>query len=464
MVGAKGGSPELKHFTGELLWPDHPAYNEARASYNSRWTPRPALIARCRNNSDTVAALRWAREKGLEIAIRSAGITYGPFSISDGVIIDTALMRNVRVDPVTKVARLSGGSTTGDVQAEAALFGLAAPSGLHAHLGMGTLLGGGTGHIRNRVGWAALNILSATLADGRLVEASINQNPDLLWGARGAAYNFGVVTSLEMRLYDVSRRITMGTMTWREPRLELVLRAVRDLSARASRNLAIAFINVDNYATPFMGTAASAVEAGVPIAQLLYTHSGTPDQAEVELGWLRRACTPDGEALGPTDFLDAHYWMNVPSARKGMDTYAHTELTDAVIDLLCAQGRKMGIPGTRRFIELIDQRGALAEAPSIRGAFRQLPGSAWSIRPQVTYRDPTEDALHDAWMDDFVEALRKTEVGAEDVVLANVVSRPVSNARVRACFRDAYDRLAMLKAEWDPENVFHKNFNIRPYR
>ena len=461
MIKVEQMSADLRLFSGELIWPDNPVYDLIRKPYNPRHSRRPALIARCRGNRDVVAALSWAWARNLEIAVRSTGHSYAGFSSTDGVIIDLSLMRGVRVDPLRRVARILGGTLGGDIQREASIHGLAAATGALSTTGAGLFLGGGGGYLRNSAGWCADNILSADLvtADGRLVTASTQDNPDLLWAIRGAGANFGIVTSLELQLYPVPPKIAAGSMYWSDRRMEEAIRILRDYRPRASNNLfSLIMPKIDH-----LDETGPEVARGQPVVQLLYCHTGDPEQAAKELGELRRLCAPDHEVRAPTEAFDElHDWLDPTTARKDMDAYSVTELRDDVIGLLCDMTRRMGWPQARRMFEVFDHRGRLSETPSIPSSQpRPLPDS-WSLRPQATYHDASSDASHDAWMDEVIEALKRTGLGVEDVYLTNMTSRPTSDARVRDSFGANYDRLAELKAIWDPENVFHKTLNIPP--
>lgn len=144
---------ELTHFSGQLIWPDDPAYEATRLVYNRRVDMRPALIARCRNNVDVIAALRWGRQRDIEVAVRCIGNNYNGFSTSaGGVVIDLSLMRGVRVDPGPRTARIGGGTPTGDILREGGLFELAPAIGVMGATGVGLIMGGGFGHLRNRAG------------------------------------------------------------------------------------------------------------------------------------------------------------------------------------------------------------------------------------------------------------------------------------------------------------------------
>src|SRR5919201_1866995 len=201
-------------FAGELIGPDHPGYERARRVWNGTVDRRPALIARCHGAEDVAVALRFARDRGLPLAVRGGGHNVAGNAVcDDGVVIDLSAMKAVEVDPERRIARVEPGVLLGELDAATQAFGLATPTGNVSMTGVaGLTLGGGLGWIARLHGAACDNLLAAevVIADGRRVRASEDENPDLLWGLRGGGGNFGVVTSFEYRLHSVGPQVLAG--------------------------------------------------------------------------------------------------------------------------------------------------------------------------------------------------------------------------------------------------------------
>lgn len=457
---------EIRTFSGELVWPNDPAYETARHVYNQRIDMRPSLLARPRTNADVITALRWAREHDLEIAVRSSGHNYNGFGASDGgVVIDLGLMRSVRVDPLSATGRIGGGTPGGDLVREGALFELAPSMGMLGVTGVGLMLGGGFGHLRNRAGWAADNIVGADLvtADGRLVRVSTEEHPDLLWGLRGAGANFGVVTSLDVQLHSMPSAIATGCMIWGEDRLRESLRAIRELSARASDDLSIlGWLKLapdPDEGGPAGDLSMPTELRGRPCLEFYYLHWGAPDQAEADIEELRAACRPDVECRTTTSFAEFHhYWgpgwgRSVPR-RIVWDAASVSELNEDAIDVLIDISGTLAEPGTLRMIELFDQRGALSREPAIPSAQPRALPTAWSLRPGATSEDPAMDEANDEWLHGFMRSVLASNPGIPDACALNSTSYIPTEERIRTHYGDALGRLIDLKREWDPDNVF----------
>jgi FAD/FMN-containing dehydrogenase len=460
---------DLRRFCGELIWPASPTYDAARLVYNRRVDMRPALIARCRGDGDVAIALRWARERALEVAVRCAGHNYNGFSTSEGgVVIDLSPMRGTRVDAARRTARIGGGTPSGDLLRVGAPLKLAPSVGVLGVTGVGLMLGGGFGYLRNRAGWAADNIVAADLvtADGRLVRVSTDENAELLWALRGAGANFGVATALEIQMHPMPRTIATGTMMWGEDRLEEGMRAMREVAARASEDLSVTAwlkrADDPEKGGPLQPETLPAKLLNRPGLKLVYCHWGTRNRAMAEVETLREAGLPDFEAEGTTSFQDLHFRGSEVPKRIAWDAVSVSELNDEAIGLLANAARSMITPGATRMIELFDQRGAMSRAPSPPSAQPRALASAWSVRPGASAEIPELDDANQEWLLSLMGAVMATGVGIPDACALNSTSWLPTEERIRTHYGAGIDRLLELKRKWDPDNVFHKNQNIDP--
>src|SRR5215218_4437569 len=225
---------------GELIQPGDEDYDEARKVYNGMIDKHPRMIARCSDVADVIAAVNFARENEVLLAVRGGGHNGAGWAVADdGLVIDLSAMRGTRVEPEAQTVRIEGGATWGDVDHAAHAFGLAIPTGIHSNTGVGGLtLGGGHGYLSRKYGLAIDNPLEAdvVLADGRLVKASEEENEDLFWALRGGGGNFGVVTSFLFKGNPVST-VYAGPMLWELDRAEEIMRWYREFSPQAPEDL-----------------------------------------------------------------------------------------------------------------------------------------------------------------------------------------------------------------------------------
>src|SRR5204862_5569558 len=219
-------------FRGEIVRPADGSYEEHRKIWNGSIDRHPAVIARCAGVADVIAAVRFGRETGLKVAVRGGGHSFpGQSVVDDGLVIDLSLMRGTRVDPEGRTARAQAGVLLGELDRETQQFGLAVPAGIVTHTGLaGLTLGGGIGWLMRKYGLTVDQLLSVDVvtADGELVTASEDVNPDLFWGIRGGGGNFGIVTEFEFRLSPLGPEVVAGPIFWRMEDSPEVLRYYRD--------------------------------------------------------------------------------------------------------------------------------------------------------------------------------------------------------------------------------------------
>ncbi len=332
-------------FTGEIVLPGDEGYDRARAVWNGMADRRPALVVRPNDVNDVVAALRFAREQDLLIAVRCGGHSIpGLSTCDDGIVIDLSRIRGAEVDPNRRTARVRGGSLLGDLDDAAQQFGLVCPVGVVSHTGVaGLTLGGGMGRLMRKFGLTLDNLLSVELvtADGRIVHASDEENPELFWGVRGAGPNFGIVTSFEFRLHPLEHLITFGTVEHPVERARELAALWRDLAENGPDELFLSFglAKADEGAT----------------AYITALHSGTPEQAERDLAELRAFGPPKADSIAVRPYLETQH-LNDDAQAWGHRFYMKSaflpSLPDEAVDLCVEQTTRAPRRGRDRLLDL----------------------------------------------------------------------------------------------------------------
>lgn len=440
-------------FRGTWLEPGHRDYEAATASLNTRAAPRPAVVARCAGTADVVAAVAHARENGLKLAVRATGLSLGTPTQGAGLIIDVSLMRGVQILPDARIARIQGGVTGGDLQIESSARGLAAASGALAGTGVGMMLGGGVGHLTPRIGYVSDNIVAVELvtATGDVVTASADENPDLFWAVRGSTGNFGVVTALEVKLFDIPPVVCAGTLGWTFDNVGRCAELLRSLWDWAPDELSV------------IGMLSSTAFDGVGGMELYICHSGAAEQAAADLQRLRTIGRPDVEEVNQMPFRDVHFMLEGSwgSMRVTSNEVAVTALSDDLLATLL-DGIGAQASGGSHDVEINLARGALQRVPEVASALRDTAaGPTWSLAPTAWWEDEAEDDLHHQWVHEAVADIRK--IGPTvDRHHPNMIGADLAPEDVAAIYGDRYQRLRSLKARWDPDNVFRGSHNIPP--
>ena len=291
-------------FTGEIVRPDDPGYDAARTVWNSMIDRRPALIVRPTGTDDVVAALRFAREQDLVVAVRCGGHSIPGFSTcDDGIVIDLSLMRGADVDPERRTARVRGGSLLAELDDAAQAHRLVCPVGVVSHTGVaGLTLGGGMGRLQRKLGLTIDSLLAVELvtADGRVVRASEDENPELFWGMRGAGANFGIVTTFEFLLHPFEGPVTHGTVTHPIERADELAERYHELVEEGPDELWTSF-----------GMAVGGDDRG-PVASVSVLHSGSPADAERDLAGLRALDDPLEDSVESKPYLASQRLFDAP--------------------------------------------------------------------------------------------------------------------------------------------------------
>ncbi len=424
---------------GEVLLPDDPGYDDARRVWNAMIDRRPRLIVRCASVADVRAAVRAAREHGLEIGVRCGGHSVIGLPVADGaMMIDLTPLATVRVDPAARRARVQGGALLGALDVAAQAHGLATTAGNVSHTGVGGLtLGGGMGWLARRFGLACDNVVSFELvtADGEVVRATADENPELFWGLRGGGGNFGIVTDFEFRLHPVGTRALSVELDFPVGEAAGVLSRWRDLGATAPR--------AATYAATVLGG----------IATVGFVWVGDPDEGRRHARALQGLGRPAAERIVELSYLALQ--------RREDDVEGHTqrrywkghyfdELPDAALEALLEHD-----PAVAGGLQAYG--GAIADVDDDATAFGHR-GAAFEYVAAARWMDPAEDAERMSRARESAARLAPFAAGVYVNALGDEGAEGVAMAYPRAKLA----RLTALKNVWDAGNVFHLNHNIPP--
>lgn len=445
-----------ERISGEVITPEDPGYDQAREVYNAMIDRRPVLVAKCRSTSDVQDALELARRSGIPVAVRG-GAHSGPGfgTIDDGMVIDLTLMDRVDVDPGAQTARVEGGAKIGQFDAATHEHGLATPAGIIANTGVGGLtLGGGHGYLSRKYGLTIDNLLEAevVLADGSLVTTSETEHPDLFWALRGGGGNFGIVTSFLFRLHPV-RNIVGGPTAWPVSATADVLKWFRDFLPAQDEDLygffaALTVPPVEPFPEPFHLH---------KVCGIVWCYLGDPDDADEVFAPVRELEPPfDGLHEAPYPALQSAFDGLYPP---GLQWYWRGDFFRKVPDA--------AVDAHAHYAEQLPTMHSTMHLYPIDGAVNRVgpEETAWAYR-DVTYSqvivgvdpDPANAGLIRDWTVDYWEATHPYSAGGAYVNFM----MDEGQERVRATYQHNYERLAEIKATYDPDNMFRFNQNIRP--
>lgn len=451
-------------FQGELLTRSENDYDKARSLWNGAIDRYPQVIARCASVSDVAAAVNFGQAEMLEISVRGGAHSFSGASVVDGgLMIDLSPMNRVSVDPVNRRAVVGGGATMADMDAASQAHGLAVTGGVISHTGVGGLtLGGGMGWLSRELGLSIDNLRSAevVLADGRIVRASADEHPDLLWALKGGGGNFGVVTAFEFQVHPVGPEVHLGLLFWHLDQAVDALRLCRDVAESLPRNAgALIGAGLNAPPAPFVPEQYHHVPG---CALLLSGFSTAQDHARL-LEPIREALPPLFEYVSPLPYTQLQQFLD-ESAPWGVLSYDKAlyldSLTNDAIGVMAEHLPRKTSPMS--FVPTFPLGGAYRDASDDDTAFGGNRSAGFSL--SVSAVAPTQE-LYEAdreWVRSFWDAMRPHAGDSGSYV--NFMSE-YEEDRVRASYGPAkYDRLSRVKATYDPDNVFHLNANIKPAR
>jgi hypothetical protein len=447
---------------GLVITPADPGFDDRRRVWNAQIDRRPAAIACCTSTPDVVAAIAFARERHLDIAVRGgAHSTAGASVCDDGIVIDLGSMNAVKVDPRARRARVGGGALLADLDAATQAHGLAVPAGLVSHTGVGGLtLGGGMGWLTRKFGLSIDNLISADVvtADGRVLHAAADEHPDLFWAIRGGGGNFGVVTSFEFELHQVGPTVQFALFFWGLEQGGQALRLARDVTMALPADINAVFGAVNAPPAPFVPPR----HRLMPGYALLVTGLGEEQQHARLVSQIRDTLPPLFDLVTEMPYVQLQKLLDETNAW-GLYSYdkgAYLEdLSEPVVETVTEYVPRKSSPMSALLFYRLD--GAYSQVGDDATAFSGGRSPRYAAFIIGLAPDAGLHVTDSLWVRGFWQALRTHAINDGDgYVNANAEH---SGEGVRRSYGTAkYERLAMIKAEYDPDNLFRLNANIAP--
>lgn len=443
---------------GTLFEPADPGYEEARKIWNATVDRKPALIVRCAGVADVIAALRFAGETGLPLAVRGGGHNIAGTAVCDnGLVIDLSGMRAVRIDPTAKMAWVEPGATLADFDHEAQAFGLATPLGINSTTGVaGLTLGGGFGWLSRSLGMTVDNLVAAEIvtADGTWHRTDAQQEPDLFWSIRGGGGNFGIVTMFQFALHPVGPEIYGGLVVYPLEQADAVLPRYRAFIETAPDTLSVWGVLRVAPPLPFL----PAEVHGKPVIVLASCFAGNAAAGAKAIEPIRHFGQPYGEHLGPmpyTAWQKAFDPLLAPGGRNYWKSHNFSRLDDGIFPVLKDTIGKLPSPECEIFIGALGGQVGRVSPDSTAYAHRD---ANFVMNIHGRWVDAADDARCIAWTREAFAALSPYALGT---VYVNFLTQDEAG-RVEDAYGPNYQRLAQTKRHYDPDNRFCGNQNIKP--
>jgi len=434
-------------------------YQESRTLWNAMIDRKPALVVRPLGTADVIACVQFAREHDLLLSIKGGGHNIAGLAAADGaMMLDMSLQRGVWVDTNRKIAHAQAGCLLGDVDRETQVHGLAAVLGFVSQTGItGLTLGGGFGYLTRRWGYTSDTVVGMDLvtAEGKLVHASEDQNEDLFWGLRGGGGNFGVVTGIDYNLYPVGPEIVGGLVAWHQSEAPKVLELYRTLSEKAPPELTLVAILRPAPPAPWLPKEVH----GKPIIALLACYSGTPEEGEKLVAPIKSFGKPVGDVLVRRPYVQTQALLD-GTQPKGRRYYWKSEYLSKIEPALC---------------EKMVTHAAAIRSPHSALIFFQVGGALnllktehspagnrdtrWVLNIAGSWEKAEDDRANIEWTRTAWSDMKSFSTGGTYV---NFLTEDDGPERMEAALGAGLDRLAEVKAKWDPKNMFRTNRNIKP--
>ncbi len=450
---------ELPGFRGTLIHPDDAEYDEARKIFNGMIDRRPALIARCSCTEDVVAAVNLAREQSLPLAVHGGGHGVTGASMCDaGVVIDLRGMKSIEVDPKAKIARAAAGLNWGEFDAATQAHGLASTGGRVTTTGVsGLALGSGSGWLERKFGFVCDNLVQAEVvtADGRVVTASEQENPDLFWGIRGGGGNFGVVTEFQLRLHELGPIVLGGMLVYTPDRGRDLLRFYRDFMRDAPDEVGSGLAFISAPPEEFVPKEAW----GQPMIGIVCCYAGPVEAGEAAFKPLREFGPPLMDMMQPMPYTAVQQLLDGANP-KGRLNYWTAEFLDELPDKAIDAMVEIATQPVSVFSQmlLLPGGGAIARVDEDATAFGQRT-APWNTHFLSMWEDPAETEKNIAYTREVAATMKPWTTGR---AYLNFIGDE-GEGRVEAAFGpERFKRLRELKKKWDPQNLFSRNQNIPP--
>jgi FAD/FMN-containing dehydrogenase len=444
---------------GAFAAPGGDGYDEARTIWNAMIDRRPGAVVRCAGAADVIRAVNFARDHDLLVSVRGGGHNIAGNAVCEGgLMIDLSPMKSVRVDQESRSARVEPGVTLGELDNETQAFGLATPVGINSTTGVaGLTLGGGFGWISRKYGMTIDNLSSADVvtADGTLRRVSESENSDLFWAIQGGGGNFGIVTSFEFRLHSVGPEVLSGLVFHPQSKAPELMPKWRRFVAEAPDELTCWVVLRKAPPLPFLPEDVH----GTDVMIFAACYVGDMAEGERVLAPLRGYGEPIADVIGPHEFTDwqaAFDPLLTPGARNYWKSHDFTEINDAAADVILNYAGRLPSPECEIFIGHL---GAAVNRVAVDATAYPHRDSEFILNVHTRWQEAAQDEECVKWARDFFQA---TEPYATGGVYVNFLTEEETGRIAPGAYGPNYERLAVLKAEYDPTNLFRMNQNIKP--
>jgi FAD/FMN-containing dehydrogenase len=441
--------------SGGVVTPEDAQYEATRELFNAMIVKRPAAIARCATSGDVAASVAFARQHDLDVAVRAGGHSVAGHSLCDGgLVIDVRPMKGIVIDPARKTARVGAGVTWGEFDTAAQEHGLVTTGGRVSTTGVaGFTLGGGSGWIERSFGLACDNLISVDLvtADGEAVTANESQHTDLFWALHGGGGNFGVATSFEFRLHDLGPIVLAGLMIWDGNVGRDVALAFRDWVAAVPDEMGTGLVYLTGPPEEFVPEHLQ----GRTCIGLAVCYTGDMAEGERVLAPMR-ALAPEVDLVGEMPYAAFNSMLDDPPGKRNYWSAEYmASLPDDAVDVFVKYAANLASPFTQHI--MLPWGGQVARVSAADTPMTQR-GAAWITHPFAVWEGEENDDANIRWAREYIADMRPFATGG---VYLNFIGDEGQD-RVRAAYGDNYDRIATIKGQYDPANIFRGNQNIEP--